>query len=257
MLLSVVSRIDELIAAARLRGLKPWLVVKERLAECAITAMARETRVVLQGGAALHFAHGSPRLSADVDFVGNSAREALAERGPEIAAAASQALGAPAHWTMRSDGRLTRGKVTIEVDAGRQIVLPVEAYAVPAHDAMRDPRFGQVERAGEIAADKVVASASRLARRGVLKTRDLYDLWFIRTRLGLPPPPTELVAKKMLDYGQARCDLDVAAAARATSAEEMTASLQGVLPAGELVVTDAAQVVEAAADWLERYRDVV
>lgn len=121
-----MNRIDELVEAARMRGVRPWLAIKERLAECAIEVMAAERRTVLQSGAALHFAYHSPRLSADVDFVGRAAHAALSERGEELAARASAIVGAPARWSMRVEGRLARGKVTIELDAARRIVLPID-----------------------------------------------------------------------------------------------------------------------------------
>lgn len=252
-----MSRIDEIAAEARARGVRPWLGVKEKLAEGVIRTLAADHRAVLQGGAALHFAYGSPRLSADVDFVGESVREALSACGDAVARRASEIAGTPASWSMRVDGRLVRGKVTIEVDAARRIVLPVEAYEVPAHQPASERAGSHVEQAQEIAADKIVASADRLARRGALKTRDLYDLWFIRTRLGVEAPNQDLVSTKARDYEQPVRGADLAAAARAVTSEEMRASLEGVLPRADAVAVDAATLVEAAADWLGRYRDAL
>jgi hypothetical protein len=252
-----VSRIDDLAADARRRGIKPWLAVKEVLAECAVLAMAGDERAVLQGGAALHFAYGSPRLSADVDFVGESVGESLSERGEEIARRAGEIAGMPATWSLRRDGRLVRGKVTIQFDAARRLVLPVEAYEVPAHHPLTDRRLGRVEAAQEIAADKIVASADRLARRGTIKTRDLYDLWFIRTRLGSGLPDQALIAMKLRDYGQPVRGADLAAAARSVSPEEMRMALDGVLPTSESASTDPSEILDAAADWLGRYRNVL
>ena len=252
-----VTRIDELVEAARMRGVRPWLAIKERLAECAIEVMAVERRTVLQGGAALHFAYHSPRLSADVDFVGSTAHAALSERGEELAAHASAIVGAPARWSMRVEGRLARGKVTIELDAARRIVLPIEAFDVPAHEPNDDPRLGLVEQAGEIAADKIVASADRLARRGTLKTTDLFDLWFIQTRLAVAAPDINLVILKRDDYGQPLRGADLGAAARAVSEAELRSTLDGVLPASDASSIAPGDIVSAAADWLGRYRDVL
>ena len=252
-----MSRIDEIAAEARARGVKPWLAVKERLAEGVIAVLAKDERAVLQGGGALHFAYGSPRLSADVDFVGESVHDALAACGDEIASRAGELAGAPARWSMRTDGRLVRGKVTIEIDAARRIVLPVEAFEVPARQPVALRGGGRVEQAQEIAADKIVASADRLARRGALKTRDLYDLWFIKTRLGLDAPARDLVSAKAGDYGQPPRGADLAAAARAVTAEEMRASLEGVLPKADAEAIDPAGLVEAAAEWLGRYSDAL
>src|SRR5262245_9803949 len=80
----------EIAAEARARSIRPWILVKERIAGRVLDVMARDDRAVLQGGAALHFAYGSPRLSADVAFVGENVATALADRGPELASAASR-----------------------------------------------------------------------------------------------------------------------------------------------------------------------
>lgn len=252
-----MGRIDEITAEARTKGVKPWLAVKELLAESVILSLAGDERVALQGGAALHFAYGSPRLSADVDYVGQSAAGVMAERGEEVARRAGEVAGAAAAWSISRVGRLTRGKVTIVLDAARRIVLPVEAFEVPAHLPVPIGRLGQVERIQEIAADKIVASADRLARRGAVKTRNLYDLWYIGSRAGAAPPDPSLIAQRLQDHGQPARGADVARAARAGTPEEMRTSLEGVLPAAESAATDPVEVVAVAADWLARYRDVL
>lgn len=231
--------------------------MKEGLAERTVLALADEPRAVLQGGAALHFVYGSPRLSADVDFVGEEVARALAERGEGIARAVAQWLDQPARWSLGRAGRLIRGKISLEIDATRRLVMPVEAYEVPAHRPRLDARAGTVEEPEEIAADKVVASADRLARRGTLKTRDLFDLWFLKARLGTQPPDAELVAQKLRDYGQPARGADVAAAARAIPEGEVQASLEGVLPGPELASLRVREVVKVAAELLEKYRDVL
>lgn len=252
-----MDRLDEITAKARARGLRPWIAVKEGLAERAVLALADEPRAVLQGGAALHFVYGSPRLSADVDFVGDQVALALAERGEGIARAAAEWLDRPARWSLGRTGRLLRGKVTVEIDPARRLVLPVEAYEVPARRPRLDPRAGAVEEPEEITADKVVASADRLARRGTLKTRDLFDLWFLTARLGARAPEAELVAQKLKDYRQPARGADLAAAARAIPEEEIQASLEGVLPEAELAGLRVREVVEAAVELMEKYRDVL
>jgi hypothetical protein len=254
---SGVARIETIAEAARARGVRPWIAIKELLAERALQVMADDPRSVLQGGAALHFVYGSPRLSQDVDFVGPEARRALEQRGEAIARAAAELLEAEATWSLADAGRLVRGKVTVLLDPARRIVLPVEAYEVPAHLAERHPIYGDVEQPVEIAADKVVATAGRLAERGTLKTRDLYDLWYLGTRLLIPPPEPALIAAKLRDYSAVPRRADLRAAVRAVSPEELTESLQGVLPVEELGNLDAAEVLEHSAELLARYHDLV
>ncbi|MBI4704726.1 MAG: nucleotidyl transferase AbiEii/AbiGii toxin family protein [Deltaproteobacteria bacterium] len=245
-----MDRLGAIMAEARAQGLRPWIAVKERLARSAVEVMAGAPAAVLQGGAALHFVYGSPRLSADVDFVGAGVARAIETQGPEIARAASEAVGRPATWSMTCHGRLLRGKVAIELGPARRLVLPVEAYQVPAHRIRLAAPFGPVEEPEEITADKAVASADRLARRGALKTRDLFDLWFILARLGSAGPDAALVAAKAADYGLPRRDADLAAAVRAIPEEELRSALQGVLPASELGALRLCEVVEAAATVL-------
>lgn len=252
-----MSGIDTIVREARERGIRPWIAVKELIALEAIRVLAEDDRAVLQGGAALHFAYGSPRLSVDVDYVGPNVASALLERGPSVAGAAATLLGLPARWSLGRSGRLLRGKVTLELDVARRIVLPVEAFEVPAHRAQALAGFGRVEEPVEIIADKVVACASRLAARGTFKTRDLYDLWFLLTRAAADSPSPDLVVAKAADYGEAPRGLDLELAARKVPEEELRQSLEGVLPSGELAGLDPRAILEAAAELLGRYHGLL
>jgi hypothetical protein len=253
-----VEALQAIIADASARGLRPWIAVKERLSEAAIGVLARgEPRIVLQGGAALHFAYGSPRLSADVDVVGADAGTALARQGPALARVAGDQIGCPAGWSMKRAGRLWRGKVTLEIGSTRRLALPFEALEVPAHRPVAHPKAGLVEDPCEIVADKLVASADRFARRGTLKATDLFDLWFLVARLGSPLPDLALIARKLEDYEQARRGADLRSAVLAFSAEEMRAAIEGLVPASELRDLDARRILETAAALVERYHDAL
>ncbi|MBI2895824.1 MAG: nucleotidyl transferase AbiEii/AbiGii toxin family protein [Deltaproteobacteria bacterium] len=249
--------IDEILEDARARGIRPWIGLKERLARRVIEVARARGGVTLQGGAALHFVYGSPRLSADVDFVGEAAGRRIADLGEELASAAGDLLGRPCRWSIRQSGRLVRGKIQVDIDEARRLVLPVEAFEVPAHRPRAEPPAGTVEEPDEILADKAVASADRLARRGTLKTTDLYDLWYLRTRLDVREVDRRLVQAKMADYGLERHGQDLGAAVRAISPEELRSALTGVLPTAELEGLDAPGVIEAAASMLEALRDVL
>jgi nucleotidyltransferase AbiEii toxin of type IV toxin-antitoxin system len=253
------SRIDEIAAEARSCGLRPWIAVKERLAERTIEVLAAATAgpATLQGGAALHFVYASPRLSADVDLAGTGAQDALEGCGEALARAGQDLLGCPCRWSLGRAGRLLRGKLTIETDPAHRLVLPVEAIDVPARLPRVDERFGSVEAPEEIVADKVVASADRWSRRGTLKTSDLFDLWYLLVRRRVEPPGPELIAAKRADYGMAACKPGLGAAARATSPEELRGALAGILPAEELARLVEPEVLAAAATVLERYADVL
>jgi len=253
------SRIDEIADQGRSRGVRPWIAVKERLAGHTIQVLAAATAgaATLQGGAALHFVYGSPRLSADVDLAGMGARDALEGCGPALARAAEELLGCPCRWSVTRVGRLTRGKLSMETDPSRRLVLPVEAYDVPARLPRVDERFGSVEAPEEIVADKVVASADRWSRRGTLKTSDLFDLWYLLTCRRVPLPDPELIAAKRADYGMAACRPDLGRAARAISPEELRSALEGILPTEDLARLAETDVLSVAASALERYSDVL
>jgi hypothetical protein len=244
----VSAVIDELVREARRSGIRPWIALKERLAGCVLEVMARsDDGAVLQGGAALHFVYRSPRLSADVDFVGVKLEAVLTARSAEMTIAAQRELGVPARWSLTRSGRMVRGKLTLEIDASRRLALPIEGYEVPAHRAQRDARYGVVEQPEEIAADKIVATADRYRRRGTIKLTDLYDLWFLHSRLGVAHVGAELLATKARDYGVDLARDDVGAAIAATQPEELQAALEGVLPTTDLAALDTVAIVAAAA----------
>lgn len=246
------------MAEARESGVRPWLALKEAISRCAVGVMASSKgAAVLQGGAALRFAYGSPRLSADVDFVGPEIARVLAERGEAMARAAGELLARPCRWSMMRAGRFMRGKVAVAADGSRRLVLPIEAYEVRAHTIRTFGDLGAVEEPGEIAADKIVAIADRLARRGTIKTTDLFDLWYVRERLATAPPPRSLVAAKLADYGQPARGADLGAAVRAVPPEELRRVLEGVLRLDALGRVDELAVLATAASVLEEYRDVV
>jgi hypothetical protein len=250
--------LDDIVSDANVRGLRPWLAIKEAVSRRAIEVVARTAGpAVLHGGAALHFAYGSPRLSVDVDFAGVGAPAALEAQGEVLARAAGEVLGCAASWSVTRAGRLLRGKVAMALHPARKLVLPVEAIDVPAHRPHLVPGLGLVEEPGEIVADKIVASADRVARRGVLKTRDLYDLWYVCERLGAQPPDAALVEVKLRDYGESRRGVDLAGAARAVPPYELRSALEGVLPADVLAGLDETAILRRAAELFEEYRDVV
>ena len=83
-----MDRVDAIIAASGARGLNPWLGIKDLLAAVVVDAMRSEDgSAVLHGGAAVHFAFGSPRLSVDVDYAGLGSVEEVAAAGPAMLAA--------------------------------------------------------------------------------------------------------------------------------------------------------------------------
>jgi hypothetical protein len=250
--------LEDIVSEAHRLGIRPWLALKERLSLCAIEVVAAGGGdAVLQGGAALHFAYGSPRLSADVDFVGPGVAAVLERSGEPLARAAGELLGCAACWSMTRAGRLLRGKLALAVDPARRLVLPIEAFEVPAHTSRPAATLGVVEEPVEIAADKIVASADRFARRGTLKTTDIFDLWYLRARLGIQAPDRGLVEAKAADYGLPAHGADLGGVVRAVPAEELRAVLEGVLPTSELDLLHPAGILETAADLLARYRDVV
>ncbi|MBI2378069.1 MAG: hypothetical protein HYV07_28970 [Deltaproteobacteria bacterium] len=123
---------------------------------------------------------------------------------------------------------------------------------IAVKEGLAEHAIGELARAGG-----VVASASRFARRGTLKTTDVYDLWFLQARLGVAAPSAELVARKAADYAEPPHHDDLGGAVLAIGPEELRAALDGVLPRAQLDGLDIEAVRAAAAELLRGFRDVV
>jgi predicted nucleotidyltransferase component of viral defense system len=164
---------------------KDW-VLTEIIHACA-TGAHRE-QLVLKGGQALRHIHGSERLSIDVDYVARQRRIEFAElvatlaiRYPRLDLPA--APSGPTRYGLsirpiryRSPLGIRDSRVEFEVSFRQDLVLepPRAAYRSP----YRDPFDALVMDLSEMVAEKIRA----LYQRG--NPRDLYDLWFIFTRLG-------------------------------------------------------------------------
>jgi predicted nucleotidyltransferase component of viral defense system len=189
--------------------------------------------VVFQGGTALHLCYGGERYSEDLDFVCGKAGTYIANVAFEQFV--QDALEATKKSLHRDFG-IDPGEIALKQPANPmgikadhvsvaawQIIVPVgttsrspksrikiEFANVPSHDrtpavARAMPGLTQVqdiiltvESANEILADKAVA----LTAREALKYRDVWDVWFLVSRLGADTDP-EIVARKFSDYGTA------------------------------------------------------
>lgn len=135
-------------------------------------------RLVLQGGAALHFVYGSPRLTRDLDFV--APPDAFPAPGEVCAAIPGIALRrddrASVPPFMRLAKRWRYGGVILST--------PVEIAGV----RVRGRREWEVapgircavETLDEILTDKVVACIARMQDRGTVKPQDIFDIAYIR-----------------------------------------------------------------------------
>lgn len=154
-------------------------------------------------------------------------------------AVAQEAWGSCALEPARSEGRLHRQKLRVQLDPGTAHVLALERYEVRVHEPEVRPLLGggsevRVESPAEIVADKVAAAIDRFASRGMIKLRDVFDIAFL---LGIGRPGRELVLAKLADYGypQDLARLSVLAdALDETAAERLRAELKDVLPQPDL-----------------------
>ncbi|GMV41010.1 MAG: hypothetical protein AMXMBFR64_27260 [Myxococcales bacterium] len=249
--------VTEIMERARESGISPWLAIKTVCAERFLDALAHDPGpAVLQGGAALRFAYGSPRMSVDVDFAGVGAGGHICAHGPALAAAVQEAMGTPVAWSDVLVGRLTRAKLTLVLPSRTTLVLPVEAYDVAAHRPIATA-VGPVESPEEIVADKVIATAERLERRGTAKLTDFYDIWFLRARCGADLPTRDLLEDKLRDYGRGVSTVDITAYVEALAPEDLLHVLERVLPPSELATTDVTEILELTTNVLETYRGLV
>ncbi len=187
--------------------------------------------VVFQGETALRLCYGGERYSEDLDFVCGKAGAYL--RDIEFDALVEEALDITKQ-TLRRDFDVDAERIALKRPKAPDLVkgsgLDVATWqiAVPINSTPRTPKslikveFANVqsydtkpltvsatpglvqiqdviltaETPNEILADKAVA----LTARAALKFRDVWDIWYLRSRLGAKPD-REMVARKLADYG--------------------------------------------------------
>jgi predicted nucleotidyltransferase component of viral defense system len=187
------SVIKQLIERAREVGLPEYRLIRSYLQKRYLEKLESE-KLILQGGGALRFFYGSPRLSDDLDFVYED------ELGVEEACTAVKRINV--EYSLKQKEGLTRIKAYFPF-GGAEILLRIELYKVPAYTSMKLtlPETANrilVESPEEIKADKVVALLDLFKRRGIISMIDLYDLCYLD---GLTKKlDVELVRKKLDDY---------------------------------------------------------
>lgn len=192
-----------------------------------VYARPESSRLIFQGGTALRWCHHSARFSEDLDFVTQLerpalegllaaveaavAREAVAHFGPGRLAITSRSRRDEGMvWRFAFEPRTTRGRILVKIECERlregtppltePRVLGMQAavsYLITRGE-FRIPRPNSVllvETLEEILSDKVRA----LLERPYLKGRDIYDIWHLRERLGVPAV-RELVERKFSAY---------------------------------------------------------
>jgi len=260
------DRLERLYADLRGRGLNPWLGLKEILQLDFLRVFYRlpgSEEVVLQGGGALHFAYGSPRLSVDLDFVHQSSRlqELVESSAEQLRRCVESDIGlSPDIEITRRGERLMRAKVRAPLGRNRVISCSLEFYRLRSLQPQTRPLIDlpdlsiRVESPSEILADKIVANLDR-ARRGFLKMRDVYDIWFLRERLG-QSLDMELVREKLADYGveAGEEEFQFIGVSLRYGVEELESSLRGYLPAHELEGVRAEEIIRVAAELFDECR---
>jgi len=163
-----------------------------------VSASPLRDRLVLQGGAALHFVYGSPRLTRDLDFVAPPDAfprfKDVAAAVPGIKLRREDLRSAPPF--MRGAVQTRHGGVWLSVPveiAGVRVEGVAEAEAAPGVRVA-------VETPDEIMTDKVVACFARMQGRGAVKPQDVFDIAYLRRALGARTTP-EAVRHRLADYG--------------------------------------------------------
>jgi predicted nucleotidyltransferase component of viral defense system len=221
-------------------------------------------RVVFQGGTALRLCYGGERYSEDLDFVCGKAASYL--KDVDLDGLVGKALEITKRTLQRDfdvDGRQISLKRPAQPElvkgsgvnvATWQIVVPVsptpnapksrikiEFANVPSYDSKPvavgvTPGLVQIqdvilntETPNEIVADKAVA----LVARSVLKFRDVWDVWFLFSKLDATAD-REMVLKKFADYGttdvEARASARIEELAREETARAFYVEMKRFLP---------------------------
>jgi predicted nucleotidyltransferase component of viral defense system len=190
-------------------------------------ALSGSHRAVLQGGTALRWIYGGSRFSEDLDFVTvlpSGGIESLLERARSKAGRAGTAQFGPGHLELRlkasREAALKALCIYRPIAQRERIAVKLEFEQLSADQSPETARHilrdlptvsalmtvGQlvlpytssivvVETSGEILSDKIRA----LYERTYIKGRDIFDLWWLVSRLHVKPS-WPMVQKKLLMY---------------------------------------------------------
>ncbi len=213
-LLSIRSEMmnwNEVIQKSRVTGVSPALILREEIQRAALASLSRMgafNHIVFQGGTALRIFYNNPRFSEDLDFVRVEGESFdLTSRSGEI----EVFLSSEFHYLREI--RVNVQKNTADIQRmvikcpseipSRRLSINIELFSVPSY--RNSPKIlayapfnpvVRVEEGEEILADKIIA----IALREYLKGRDIWDLYYLTTELGVSTS-RELLEKKAEDYG--------------------------------------------------------
>jgi predicted nucleotidyltransferase component of viral defense system len=184
-------------------------------------------KIFFQGGTAIRWCYGGPRFSEDLDFVTplepalldkimrRAFKSAAKEMLPHFGAGAAEITTPKARPEARKyffryapDGARRKLAVKVELEGIHPDLcprtqnhvmsgLPAVAYSL-AQGSLRIPHPNAVivsETREEILSDKVRA----LLERPYLKGRDIFDVWYVKTMLGVEVN-REIIARKLQMY---------------------------------------------------------
>ncbi len=159
--------------------------------------------LVIQGGAALHFAYSSPRYTNDIDF-GGQIRENKKRIIKELAGLMPMIEGLRVNFSVKKEAEnFIRVSYSIPFEKRFKPSVCVEGgHIPPLLDTVNyNTPFGfvKMENPQEIMADKILASMQRLAERGSIQGTHLFDFFFI-TQTHSISIPAELLLKKAEHY---------------------------------------------------------
>jgi predicted nucleotidyltransferase component of viral defense system len=170
----------------------------QRLSESAVSRS-----LVFKGGTALRLAYGSPRFSEDLDFsllkddLGTSLREMACELIAPFPIAELTDL-ATKRWTHLCEIRITETYLAqpfrIKLEISRR---PVPGYQTELR-LITSPTT-PLQALGSVATLRQLYQDKQDCIRDRAAPKDIFDLWFISQKLGLPyqPPATKLTPAEL------------------------------------------------------------
>lgn len=205
---------EDAIERAKEEGIPEKVLLKEALQIYILSelyALAESSKITFQGGTCLRLIYGGPRYSEDLDFVAEASLQelesvflSLKKSIPKIGPLFSAALELK---KQKEHPRFLRWKLHYLTEpVAKSFSVNIKLARYPAYTQNLSPlhpskvlpglpfTIVRSETLEEILADKLAA----IAGRSFMKSRDLFDLWFLKGK-GVNIRK-DLLVKKLIDY---------------------------------------------------------
>jgi len=251
------------------QGMHPWIGIKSIIQQDFLRAVSEcdfVENITLQGGGALHFVYGSPRISVNLDFVHqlSDISYIINEIKPKFIKYVRDSLNVtPDLYLSKAGEKFLRLKLDVKLGKIQFISSKVELYKVASYTGTWKPLIQIptcevfVESQLEILSDKFVAGLERI-KRGFFKMRDIYDIWYL---LKCSPPDRfldkELNKNKLLDYNvsfkKSSIKEIIIELSKPEQIDILNASLKGYLPLKDLDKVEPEEMIGVVIDFFEKY----